>query len=57
LQAVPGCYFFLGTANLNLNLAYPHHHPRFDFDESALCVGVEIFARCVEQFDPAQLSL
>jgi amidohydrolase len=50
LQEVPGCYFFLGAANLSRNLAYPHHHPRFDFDETALGMGVEIFVRCVEKF-------
>ncbi len=50
LQAVPGCYFFLGSANRDKNLAYPHHHPRFDFDETALGMGVEIFVRSVEKF-------
>lgn len=50
LQEVPGCYFFLGAANPELGLAYPHHHPRFDFDESVLAMGVEIFVRCVEKF-------
>jgi amidohydrolase len=50
LQEVPGCYFFLGSANPDLGLAYPHHHPRFDFDESVLGLGVEIFVRCVEKF-------
>jgi amidohydrolase len=50
LQEVPGCYFFLGSANSNLGLNYPHHHPRFDFDETALAMGVEIFVRCVEKF-------
>ncbi len=50
LQAVPGCYFFLGSANPAKDLAYPHHHPRFDFDETALAMGVEIFVRCIEKF-------
>jgi amidohydrolase len=50
LQEIPGCYFFLGAANPDLGLAYPHHHPRFDFDETALMVGVEMFVRCVENF-------
>jgi metal-dependent amidase/aminoacylase/carboxypeptidase family protein len=50
LQEVPGCYFFLGSANPKKNLAYPHHHPRFDFDETALGIGVEMFVRCVEKF-------
>jgi amidohydrolase len=50
LQEVPGCYFFLGSANPEKGLAYPHHHPRFDFDETALAMGVEMFVRCVEKF-------
>ena len=50
LQEVPGCYFFLGSANLSRGLDFPHHHPRFDFDESVLSTGVEIFVRCVEKF-------
>lgn len=50
LQAVPGCYFFMGSANPDKDLAYPHHHPRFDFDETALGMGVEMFIRCVEKF-------
>ncbi len=50
LQEIPGCYFFLGAANADKGLNYPHHHPRFDFDETALSSGVEIFARCVEKF-------
>ena len=50
LQEVPGCYFFLGSANPEKDLAYPHHHPRFDFDETALGMGVEMFVRCVEKF-------
>jgi len=50
LQAIAGCYFFLGSANAKLGLNYPHHHPRFDFDESVLSVGVELFVRCVERF-------
>ncbi len=37
-------------ANPAKDLAYPHHHPRFDFDETALPMGVEIFVRCVEKF-------
>ncbi|AFY60477.1 M20 family metallopeptidase [Synechococcus sp. PCC 6312] len=50
LQQVPGCYFFLGSANSELGLDFPHHHPRFDFDETVLGLGVEIFVRCVERF-------
>lgn len=56
LQEVPGCYFFLGSANASKGLNYPHHHPRFDFDESALAMGVEIFSRCVEKFTVATID-
>jgi len=50
LQEVPGCYFFLGSANPEKGLGYPHHHPRFNFDETTLGMGVEMFVRCVEKF-------
>lgn len=50
LEEVPGCYFFLGSANPERDLAYPHHHPRFDFDEIVLQMGVELFVRCAEEF-------
>ncbi|MDJ0731911.1 MAG: M20 family metallopeptidase [Crocosphaera sp.] len=50
LEEVPGCYFFLGSANAEKGLNYPHHHPRFDFDETVLPLGVEMFVRCVEKF-------
>ncbi|MBD2485898.1 M20 family metallopeptidase [Planktothrix sp. FACHB-1365] len=50
LQAVPGCYFFLGSANPDKKLDFPHHHPCFDFDETVLGMGVEMFVRCVEKF-------
>jgi amidohydrolase len=36
LQQIPGCYFFIGSANKEKNLDASHHHPKFDFDESIL---------------------
>lgn len=36
LEQVPGCYFLVGSANAAKGLDFPHHHPRFDFDESVL---------------------
>lgn len=50
LQKIPGCYFFVGSANTQKGLDFPHHHPRFNFDETALGMGVEMFVRCVEKF-------
>ncbi|HXG62540.1 MAG TPA: amidohydrolase [Planctomycetota bacterium] len=45
LREVPGCYFFLGSANPRRGLRHPHHSARFDFDEAALAAGVEIWVR------------
>ena len=36
LEKVPGCYFFVGSANDEKGLNYDHHHPKFDFDEAVL---------------------
>ncbi len=36
LQKVPGCYFFVGSADPEKGHGFPHHHPRFDVDERVL---------------------
>lgn len=40
----PSCYFFVGSADPARGLNYPHHHPRFDFDEQALVTGAALMA-------------
>ena len=50
MQDVPGCYFFVGSANAERGLDYPHHNPRFDVDEGALVTGAEILARAAASF-------
>jgi amidohydrolase len=50
LERVPGCYFFLGTRNEARGLVHPHHSPRFDIDESALGIGVEIMTRVIRRY-------
>lgn len=49
LQEVPGCFFFVGSANPARGLDAPHHHPRFDIDESALPIAVAWMAAAVQQ--------
>lgn len=44
LDEVPGCFFFLGSANPAKGLSAPHHHPRFDFDEDVLPMGAAALA-------------
>lgn len=41
MERVPGTFAFLGARPAHQE-AFPNHHPRFDFDERALPVGVEI---------------
>jgi amidohydrolase len=42
LARVPGSFFFLGARDAARGLNYPHHNPRFDFDETCLPQGVAI---------------
>lgn len=50
LNAVPGCYFIVGVNNPEKGAMYPHHHPRFNIDEDALPVGVEVLTRAALDF-------
>jgi amidohydrolase len=50
LQEVPGSYLFLGSADSARGLDYPHHNPRFDFDETALPLGVAILCETATRF-------
>ncbi len=50
LEKVPGCYFFVGSANSEKGLDYGHHHPKFDFDEAALPRAAALMADLVADF-------
>lgn len=50
LNAVPGCYFIVGAHNTEKGRAFPHHHPRFNVDEEALPIGVEVLARAAIEY-------
>ena len=50
LQHVPGTFFFLGAGNPAKNIIYPHHHARFDFDESVLWLGAALLAETAWQY-------
>ena len=58
LERVPGCYYVVGSSNPALGKTYAHHSGRFDIDEAALPLGVEVGARVLRSFlgegvDPA----
>jgi amidohydrolase len=42
MQQVPGCYFFVGSANDAKGLNASHHHPKFDIDEDVLPQAVAL---------------
>jgi len=48
LEAAPGAYFMLGGGNAAGGITWPHHHPKFDFDEACLPIGIELGLRIVE---------
>jgi amidohydrolase len=50
MQKVPGCFFFVGSANAEKGLNAPHHHPRFDVDEAALPKAAALMAAAAADF-------
>lgn len=50
MESIPGCYFFVGSANHESGLDGPHHSSRFDFDERALPAAVALMASCAMRF-------
>ena len=50
MQEVPGCYFFVGSANAEQGLNAAHHNPRFDLDERVLENAVALMAAAAMHF-------
>jgi amidohydrolase len=47
LDKVPGCFFFIGSANLEKGFDAAHHNPKFDFDEVVLPRAVALMSASV----------
>jgi amidohydrolase len=47
MDDIPGCYFFIGSADHDKGLDAGHHHPKFDFNEDALTTGAALMASVV----------
>jgi amidohydrolase len=45
LEAVPGCFAFVGSGPRDGTPGPPHHSPGFDIDEDALVIGTELLTR------------
>jgi amidohydrolase len=50
MEKVPGCYFFMGSANAERGLDAPHHNPRFDIDEDVLVLGVAVLMKALAHY-------
>lgn len=50
LREVPGCFAWVGAKNSARGLDFPHHHPRFDFDEDALANGVALVSAAALEY-------
>ncbi|WP_414052117.1 amidohydrolase [Macrococcus animalis] len=50
LQRVPGSFFYTGTRNKNFKADFPHHHPKFDIDETGMLNAVKIFLQATEDY-------
>jgi metal-dependent amidase/aminoacylase/carboxypeptidase family protein len=50
MREIPGCFFFIGSANPEQGLDAAHHHPRFDFDERALSQGAAVMAAVASEY-------
>jgi len=47
MDDIPGCYFFVGSADHERGLDAGHHHPKFDFNEDALVTSAALMASVV----------
>ena len=50
LQKAPGVFIFLGIRNEEKGIVYPHHHPKFDVDESVLWKGTAMYSLLAYEF-------
>ncbi len=50
LEEIPGCYFFVGARNDEKGFNFPHHHPNFNFDETAMITGVATMGTAVARY-------
>jgi amidohydrolase len=50
LDRVPGCYWCIGSKSEAKGKVYAHHSGRFDIDEDALVLGVEVGRRVIDRY-------
>lgn len=50
LEKCPGAFMFLSSSDHAKETDVPHHNPKFNVDEDALCKGSAVFVSVVEEF-------
>jgi amidohydrolase len=50
LNEVPGCFIFVGSSNETKGINHSHHSSRFNIDEEALPIGVEILTKGIKKY-------
>jgi amidohydrolase len=43
LEKAPGTFFYTGGGNAARGIVHPHHHPKFDIDETSLDLSLRLF--------------
>ena len=51
LKEKPGCFMFVGAGNEACGAIYPHHHPKFDFDEAAMKHAMRMLIVTAETYE------
>ncbi|MGM0753357.1 MAG: M20 family metallopeptidase [Bacillota bacterium] len=50
LEHVKGTFFFTGAKPENVEVAFPHHHPKFDINEKALLIAAKSLASATIEY-------
>ena len=50
MERNPSAFLLVGSANHESGLDYPHHHPRFDFDEEVLPFSVGLMSAVIADY-------
>ncbi|KPV58628.1 peptidase M20 [Paenibacillus sp. A3] len=50
LEKIPGCFMFVGAGNKTKGVVQPHHHPKFDIDETSMEHAARLFIAMIQDY-------
>jgi metal-dependent amidase/aminoacylase/carboxypeptidase family protein len=50
LQHIKGTFFFTGAQPEGVDAPYPHHHPKFDFNEKAMLIAAKTLGTAAVEY-------